>query len=79
MTRWNRKPGPRDHESAAFQFEIGAGDGVGIDDQLPGQLADRGETVLGFQLAAGDGLANLASQLLIDGGAAGGVDVKFHG
>ena len=38
-----------------------------------------GKFVLRLQLAAGNRLADLPAQLLIDGEAAGGVDVKFHG
>src|SRR5262245_58951131 len=66
-------------DAIAFELGVDAGDGVGIDDELTGQITDAGEALVGLETPAGDGFADLGDELAVDGGAAGWFDAEFHG
>src|SRR5262249_38606212 len=70
--------GPAGEGAVALQLGVGPGVSVGVDRHLARQLADRRQALVRPELAAGDGLANLPDQLLVDRHAAGGVDVEPH-
>ena len=61
-------------QAAEFELAIGAHDGVGIDFEIDGELADGGELIAGGQRAGGDAAADLVDQLAVDGDAAVQVD-----
>ena len=61
-----------------LQTSVRAGDCVGIDGQLAGELADAGYGFARPQRPAGHGKADLANDLFVDGNAVGGIDVEEH-
>ena len=54
-------------EAVSFEVAIDAGDGVGVDEEAGGQLADGGELVARDEEAGGDGAADLVADLAVDG------------
>ena len=63
-------------DAVALQERIGLGDGHGIDFQLQGHLADRGQEIAGADAAAGHVAADLVHELPIDRHPGGGKDLK---
>ena len=53
-------------DAVALERGVDAGDGVGVDTQLDGQLADGRELIAGPQLAGGDGGADGALELRVN-------------
>ena len=69
----------RFEHAVVLQLAIGAGDGVRIDRQLAGQLADAGDQLAGGEGAVGDGEFHLADDLVVDRKSVMGVDLQEHG
>jgi hypothetical protein len=68
-----------DHDAGAFEFEVGAGDGVGVDDELLGERADRGNLLAGREPGGRDEVFHLVDNLEVDGRAGRGIDMNLHG
>jgi len=58
-------------EAVADQFLVGAGDGVGVDDERFGEDANGGELLAELELTEEDGAADVLDDLAIDGDVAG--------
>ena len=65
-------------DAIAFEILEGAGDGVGVDAQLGGEFADRGEGVVVTEGSSGNGVADLGFDLEVDGDAGSGMDTEEH-
>ena len=63
-------------QAAELELAIGADDGVGIDGEIDGELADGGELIAGGELAGGDGSTDLVNDLAVDGHA--GMQVELE-
>ena len=63
-------------EAADFHLAVGAEDGVGVDGQVDGNLADGGELVAGGEGAGGDCSLDLVDELPVDGDSAMGVEAE---
>ena len=66
-------------DAGAFEFEIGAGDRVGIDHEFLGEDADGGDFLARGEPAAGDELFDLIHDLDVDRDAVVGADMNLHG
>lgn len=67
-----------DDDSGSLQFEIGAGDGVGIDDELLSQNANGRKFLAGRQSPGSNELFDLIDDLNVDRNAVAGYDVNLH-
>jgi hypothetical protein len=63
-------------DTADLHFAIGAQDGVGIDGEIDGYLADGGQLVAACQRAGGDAGLHLVDDLAEDGDTAVGVETE---
>ena len=72
-------PGTIGEQALALELGVGPGDRVGIDHQIARKLAHRGQLLVRLQVAAGDRLAHLLHQLLVDRQPARTVDFILHG
>jgi hypothetical protein len=74
------QPGASDRfdDLVALQVAVGAGHCIGVDRQLPGQLADAGDHLARFEHAAGDRKLDLPRDLFVNREAIAGVDFE-HG
>ena len=52
--------------AAEFEFAVGAHDGIGIDCEIDGELAHRGQLVAGGERAGSDAAADLIDELAVD-------------
>ena len=69
------EPMPRRVDDAgALELGVDAGDGVGVDAEVDGELADGGELIADLEAAGGDRGAEAAIELGVDRGAVPRVD-----
>jgi hypothetical protein len=61
-----------------IELAVGADDGVRVDREVDGQLADRGELIARLQVPPGDAELHLLDDLPVEGDAALGIDPKTH-
>ena len=61
-----------------LEFAVGSDDGVGVDGEVDGRLADRGELIARLQVLPGDAELHLFDDLPVEGDAALGIDPKTH-
>ena len=66
-------------DAADLHLAIGAQDGVGIDGEVDGHLADGGELVADCKSAGGDASLHLIDDLAEDGHAAVGIEAEGEG
>jgi hypothetical protein len=67
------------HDPGPLEFEVGAGDRVGVDEKLLCQGSDGGQFRAWSELSGGDEIPGLVDDLKVDRGAAGGLDLDMHG
>lgn len=70
---------PLGHDPGPLEFEVGAGDRVGVDEKLLCQGSDGGQFRAWGELSGGDEIPGLVDDLKVDRGAAGGLDLDMHG
>jgi hypothetical protein len=66
-------------QAAEFEFAIRAHDGVGIDGEVDGELADGGELIAFVERSGGYGRADLVDELAVDGDAGVQVEGELEG
>ena len=57
---------PRLDDAGALELGVDAGDGVGVDAEVDGELADGRQLIAGLEAAGGDGGAQAAVELRVD-------------
>ena len=62
----------------AFEVGVDLGNGVGVDAEVDGQLPDRWQLVAWLQGAGGDGDANAALELRVEGRRVGWIDLEVR-
>lgn len=62
-----------------FQFPVGADNGVGVDGEIDGGLANGGQLVAGMEGIESDAVSNLLDKLAVDGDAASEVEPEGEG
>jgi hypothetical protein len=65
---------PRLDDAGPLELGVDAGDGVGVDAEVDGELADGGQLVAGLEAAGGNGGAKRAIELRVDRSAIPRVD-----
>jgi len=65
-------------DAVVLELAVGAGDRVGVDGEVAGQLADAGNEVAGREGRVGDRELELADDLIVDREAVVGVDLEKH-
>ena|GEM_PF-4553149 len=67
------------NDAEDFEFAVGADDGVGIDREVDGGLADGGELITGAERTEDDAVADLFDELAVNGDAARQIEMKVEG